>query len=417
MSQNTIKVCPTCGQSNKTDKLTCAFCGASLETATVIPAFGQLPQVGDIVPVTPPTGAPTGASSGASTEAPTEAQAESPSGTSAEASAEASAEMPADSGKVCLALFVPGSREPIKIRLNDDESIILGRMVEGETENLADLGPYNAQWLGVSRHHSMISRAKDQYLLKDIGSTNGTWINDQRLNQLVPHAINNGDQLRLSQLILFAYFLTDEKLPEESSTAAASQTAGLPEAAPTVEVPLGTDTARGLILLVEKDPSADATPKLPALTPEYLSTVIGAYLSAIADAQVVVDQALGRTESDIGLVKFSMRARQHTIRVGLTGVDELLLFLRDQVRSWRRTHAETIEKLRSEQEKASGEAGVDEAIRQQMQEAKTALAADFIRQTAPTLSTDDRSVYQEKLLPYLDHLAAGALEMSLDRRE
>lgn len=399
MSQNTLRVCPTCGQSNKTEKLICDFCGASLETATIIPADSQPDEA-------PPSGE---AAPPAALAAP-------------EAAAQAPAKGPAEAAPVVFAkqvvtLFVPGSEVPLKIRLEDGESVILGRMVEGETERLADLVPYNAQWLGVSRHHAMISRVKDQYLLKDMGSTNGTWLNDQRLSQLVPQVMNGGDQIRLSQMLLFIYMLEDEETGPAPPADAADSAGGLPEIAPTIKVSRGTDTARGLILIAERGPAADTSPKLPTLTPEYLTTVVGAYLSAIADAQAVIDQVLGRSGKSVGLTKFVIRSIQPTIRVGLTDAEETLLFLRDKVRPWRRVHAELIQQYQAELAKVSEKASLDDSLSQQMREAQESLAAEFIQAAAPTLTAEDQDAGRNKLLPYLDHLAAGVLEMVLDRRE
>jgi pSer/pThr/pTyr-binding forkhead associated (FHA) protein len=60
--------------------------------------------------------------------------------------------------------------------------------------------------MGLSRRHAMVVRADNGYALVDLGSTNGTWLNDVRLmpNRLYP--LRNGDQVRLGRLALSIYF-------------------------------------------------------------------------------------------------------------------------------------------------------------------------------------------------------------------
>ncbi len=47
---------------------------------------------------------------------------------------------------------------------------------------------------GVSKHHAMITRESGQISIKDLGSTNGTFVNGARITQVV---LNNGDEIRI----------------------------------------------------------------------------------------------------------------------------------------------------------------------------------------------------------------------------
>lgn len=58
----------------------------------------------------------------------------------------------------------------------------------------------------VSRRHARITQAGKQYYLEDLGSSNGTWLNGNRLVAYKPHPLQNGDVIRLSQLLLFVSF-------------------------------------------------------------------------------------------------------------------------------------------------------------------------------------------------------------------
>jgi pSer/pThr/pTyr-binding forkhead associated (FHA) protein len=55
----------------------------------------------------------------------------------------------------------------------------------------------------VSRHHLRFSRGARGYSLEDLGSTNGTFINGQRLSGAKP--LNNGDMLGLGETVTLGY--------------------------------------------------------------------------------------------------------------------------------------------------------------------------------------------------------------------
>ena len=61
----------------------------------------------------------------------------------------------------------------------------------------------------ISRHHAQIQLTPTGALIEDIGSTNGTWVNDRRLVE--PRALAPGDRIR------FADFVTMEYVVKESS--------------------------------------------------------------------------------------------------------------------------------------------------------------------------------------------------------
>ncbi|MBZ0298342.1 MAG: FHA domain-containing protein, partial [Anaerolineae bacterium] len=103
-----------------------------------------------------------------------------------------------------IALVVLGQEQPILLK--GGEKTILGRYSPGETTPSVDLTPYNANLLGVSRKHAAISRATTGYLLEDLASTNGTWLNEKKLLANTPIPVQSGDLIRLGQLGLYVYF-------------------------------------------------------------------------------------------------------------------------------------------------------------------------------------------------------------------
>lgn len=78
---------------------------------------------------------------------------------------------------------------------------ILGRVSEGQTilPDL-DLGPYEALETGVSRIHALIHISSNGVAITDLGSSNGTYINEKVLEKHVQHKVENKDMIRLGRL-------------------------------------------------------------------------------------------------------------------------------------------------------------------------------------------------------------------------
>ncbi len=100
-----------------------------------------------------------------------------------------------------IILSLPNRTEPIVIR--NMATITLGRADRQRNAiPTVDLSNDNALKLGVSRLHAKILHSDACFYLKDLGSTNGTWVNNVRVPayQMVP--IQRGDQIRLGFLVI-----------------------------------------------------------------------------------------------------------------------------------------------------------------------------------------------------------------------
>ena len=53
-----------------------------------------------------------------------------------------------------------------------------------------------------SRHHAMIQKIKDAYFIKDVGSTNGTFINNVRIPNEKYVKLNPGDKITIGNMSL-----------------------------------------------------------------------------------------------------------------------------------------------------------------------------------------------------------------------
>ncbi|HDQ72726.1 MAG TPA: FHA domain-containing protein [Chloroflexi bacterium] len=65
-----------------------------------------------------------------------------------------------------------------------------------------DLSPDGGLEGGVSRHHCKIHQKGEAYLVEDVGSANGTFLNGQRLTPYLPHVLKDGDELQLGRIAL-----------------------------------------------------------------------------------------------------------------------------------------------------------------------------------------------------------------------
>jgi hypothetical protein len=85
--------------------------------------------------------------------------------------------------------------------LADRNEFTLGRSAEGQPiVPDVDLSPYNAYANGVSRLHAVIKLIKDQIVLVDLGSSNGTYLNGNRLSPYVETSVAHGDVVYLGKL-------------------------------------------------------------------------------------------------------------------------------------------------------------------------------------------------------------------------
>ena len=94
-----------------------------------------------------------------------------------------------------------------RVTLGLQKKIILGRRDprRGAQPEL-DLTDDGGAEAGVSRLHAEISATMQGISIMDLGSVNGTWVNDYRLEPNLPFALNDGDKLELGDQVLLVYF-------------------------------------------------------------------------------------------------------------------------------------------------------------------------------------------------------------------
>lgn len=90
-----------------------------------------------------------------------------------------------------------------RLELQSEQDMVVGRRDESRgilpDIDLTDYGGYDA---GVSRRHAIISVRKGHCTLEDLGSANGTSINNRRVLPNQPVVLSDGDELKFGTLLL-----------------------------------------------------------------------------------------------------------------------------------------------------------------------------------------------------------------------
>jgi len=101
-------------------------------------------------------------------------------------------------------LFLLNVGEPIGLVV--EKEFVLGRGEVLGTEYLFNLAEFQAYSLGVSRRHALIRAVEDKYVLTDLNSSNGTWLNGERLLPNKPHDLPRDSVVQLGRLQLVVVY-------------------------------------------------------------------------------------------------------------------------------------------------------------------------------------------------------------------
>lgn len=103
-----------------------------------------------------------------------------------------------------IAIFVMDEEEPIIVE--KVEKLVLGRESEGAHGLEIDLENYSPFKLGISRKHVQISWEDDGFWLEDLRSTNGTWLNKERITAGLTYQLKSEDKIWIGPLKLMVCF-------------------------------------------------------------------------------------------------------------------------------------------------------------------------------------------------------------------
>jgi len=103
-----------------------------------------------------------------------------------------------------IAVYIEGESNPSFI--DQKGEFVIGRKMGKTSEPMLDLAPLGGYHLGLSRRHAIIRRTRYGYEVLDLGSVNGTWLNNE---PLVPHKaypLASGSHLRVGRMRLFVVY-------------------------------------------------------------------------------------------------------------------------------------------------------------------------------------------------------------------
>ncbi|NWF71164.1 MAG: FHA domain-containing protein [Chloroflexi bacterium] len=114
-----------------------------------------------------------------------------------------------ESRKDTAVIFVYGHPDtPITVSLK--QAVTFGRQADKTTSAHVDLTRFQAVDLGVSRVHMVLHYKDNRFFVEDLGSVNGTFLNGRSIRPGQLEELENANEVRLGQLRMYIYFLTDE---------------------------------------------------------------------------------------------------------------------------------------------------------------------------------------------------------------
>jgi len=108
-----------------------------------------------------------------------------------------------------LCLQIQDTAKPLLLRFTPERpTLVLGRRDDPELDVHADLNPFHGYELGVSRTHAEIrwDPSAKRLEVNDLGSSNGTFLNNNRLTPGQYYRLSEGDLLRLSRMLIEVSF-------------------------------------------------------------------------------------------------------------------------------------------------------------------------------------------------------------------
>lgn len=119
-----------------------------------------------------------------------------------------------------IALYAAGASKPIYLFF--EKELIMGRKNENAPldASLLDLTELGGYQMGLSRRHALIRRTGDGFEVVDLASTNGSWLNDQRMVPNKAYPLASGAQLRFGRMRLLIIYrpMAKEKEKEKGKT-------------------------------------------------------------------------------------------------------------------------------------------------------------------------------------------------------
>lgn len=279
--------------------------------------------------------------------------------------------------------------QPLLVKVSDN-TVIIGRYSPGEKPPTVDLTPFNGSLMGVSRQHALITKDDTGYKVKDLSSTNGTWLNDVKLAPQEPHTLQSGDILRLGQINTSVYFrLAQSNDPAE------------------------------MTLTLQSD--VDATKPLK-LTSKAIESVLLPYLKALENFQKSCDDLMAQPASEMIVTAITKDPEKAQVIVKITGLYQAFRLLRINIARWREANLETIIRINQKTPimypdwflvPASTETS-DPQVDTKLREAAIVLVHEILADLLPRRTKEENETQVTKLLSILQPLLLSSLRLVED---
>lgn len=221
-----------------------------------------------------------------------------------------------------ITLFIPGYEKPLSVELAKEMQV--GRSSQNTEPPEIDLSEYNASALGISRRHARLAMQEDGLTIEDLGSSNGTWLNERPLTPGAKYVIHNGDCIRLAQMFIYMFF--DEQSIAEDTVKPSEATEGEPlaegETSPAHKKPSFTTAFDELQQLFQPPEENLLILNAPGQTiqiasVQFLSDIVLPFLRHISEIQRHVDSLLDRESQDniVKDIQYNKSVSHYIVRV------------------------------------------------------------------------------------------------------
>jgi hypothetical protein len=317
------RTCSACGFENAPDAIHCAQCGIPLGSVTTV-ATPEVAALEELRPLAHP------------------------------------ANLSANE----VLFFIAGHVDPVIITLSPDtRKLLIGRGIDVDSAPDLDLVALSETAESVSRHHALLDFSGERPTITDLGSTNGTWLNENRLTPHIPRLLHNGDLLRLGQQFMFVYFAS------------------------------ALDAAEIITL-------TDRAQSVPYLTPDSL-VLLGAYFETLGAVQDICREARQQPLKKITIREMKVNQARELAKVRVADASAVLHLVADVVTPWRAQHQAALDQ---------------EPLPDEAWEELEFLTMMSLDELIPDKSEAERAQVLQQLLPHLRSIALHPLELSIADR-
>lgn len=272
-----------------------------------------------------------------------------------------------------IVLYIMGHDQPLVIKGHGQT--LLGRHSPGHPPPNLDLGKYDGQILGVSRQHAIIRSTDKGCTIEDLGSSNGTFVNESRLGPNQISQLRNGDLIRLGQLMIYIYFQAkDKRQTMDQHDIFVQILAALPQ---------GTDNLN-------------------------IANRVIPYLREIARLQSIIDKLIGREATKLQIKTINrMETIENHVQVMMVGHSEAVEFIHDVLNPWRDQHTAKLRQAKASQTQSTDILTIPQHVRSEL----FALAQILIQQFAKTDEAKDDPK------PYIRDVAGPMYELAISEMQ